>query len=250
LVKLRLVLGFCLCLGGSSWALNFFELEVYPATTEGKGLHEIESRSTFVPNGRDEEGTHRLLRTSVEYNYGLTDKIDLAMYLDFERPNGHEFEYAGSRYRARGALWEKGRYPVDLGWYFEVEVPHLEEETQLELEFRPLISRDFGRFSLDLNPSFELPTVTEERRTLEFNYSARVYYRLNRWLQPGIEFYGGAGQIRRLDPSREQAHYIFPMFYGHPYQGFKFELGPGFGVTRGSDAVVVKLALEYEFGLQ
>jgi hypothetical protein len=232
-------------------ALNFFELEVYPATTEGKGLHEIESTTSFVANGRRDDGEeprHRLLRTSLEYDYGRTDKIDLAAYLDLKRPNGEDIEYAGSRFRARGALWDKGRFPVDLGWYFEAEVPH-DEESDLELEFRPLLSRDLGRFSLDLNPSFELPTVSEERRTLEFNYAARVYYRWSQRFVPGIEFYGGIGQIRAIDASRDQEHYVFPVMYGRLARGLKFVAGPGFGLTRGSDPVILKLGVEYEFTL-
>ena len=109
-------------------ALNCFELEVYPATTEGQGLHEVENLTTFVaqgrrPNEKEAEGEeprrHRLLRTTVEYNYGLTDKIDVAAYTDLERLNGDELEYAGSRVRARGGLFEKGRFPLDLGWYIE-----------------------------------------------------------------------------------------------------------------------------------
>src|SRR5262249_2058472 len=124
-------------------ALNFFERAVCPATTGGKGMHEIESTSSYVANGRseaadegDEPPRNRLLRTSLEYDYGLTDRIDVAAYLDLQHPNGGEVEYAGSRFRARGALWEKGEYPVDLGWYVEAEVPH-DTESQLELEFRP-----------------------------------------------------------------------------------------------------------------
>ena len=101
---------------GRARALNFFELEVYPATTEGAGQHELESLTSFVANGRNaEEETHHLLRTSLEYNYGLTDKIDVAAYLDLEKPNGEDLEYAGSRFRARGALWDKGRFPLDVG---------------------------------------------------------------------------------------------------------------------------------------
>ncbi len=248
-------------LAGSAHGLNFFELEVYPATTEGKGLHEVELHTTYVGNGRhpsEEEETgeepvrHRLLRNSLEYNYGLTDKIDIAAYVDTQRPNGKDVEYAGTRVRLRGALFDKGRYPVDLGWYFEAEMPH-NTQSDLELEVRPIMSRDFGRFSLDLDPIFELPTVSAERRTLEFNYSARVYYRLSRSLQPSIEFFGDIGQIRDLAPTREQEHYIFPMLYGrlpgHVLPGLKFALGPGFGLTRGSDPVVVKMVLEYEFTL-
>ena len=232
---------------GRARALNFFELEVYPATTEGAGQHELESLTSFVANGRNAEGeTHHLLRTSLEYNYGLTDKIDVAAYLDLEKPNGEDLEYAGSRFRARGALWDKGRFPLDLGWYLEAEVPY-HTKSNLELEFRPLVSRDLGRFSVDLNPAFELPTVSEERRTLEFNYAARVYYRLSRRFQPALEFFGGIGQIRDVDASRGQQHYIFPSLYGEVTRGVKFVVGPGFGLTRASDQVIVKFQVEYEF---
>jgi hypothetical protein len=237
-------------------ALNFFELEVYPATTEGKGVHEIENITTFVANGRAEEDgeeeeeaetpRHRLLRSSLEYNYGLTDKIDVAAYLDVQKPNGEALEYAGSRFRARGGLWDKGRFPLDLGWYLEAELPH-NAESDLELEFRPIVSRDLGRFSVDLNPIFELPTVSEERRTLEFNYGARLYYRLSRNLMPGLEFYGDIGQIRDTDPAREQEHYALPVLYGRLARGFKFAVGPAFGLTRASDPVLLKLSVEYEF---
>ena len=71
-----LALAGALAAAGPARALNFFELEVYPATTEGKGLHEIENTTTFVANGH-EAPEHRLLRSSVEYDYGLTDRIDV-----------------------------------------------------------------------------------------------------------------------------------------------------------------------------
>jgi hypothetical protein len=239
----------------SARALNFFELEVYPATTEGKGLHELSSLSTFVANGRtpseeEREGEepirHRLFRTSLEYNYGLTDKVDIAAYIDLQHENSQEFEYAGSRFRMRGSFWEKGRFPIDLGWYVEAELPH-NTESDLEFDVRPILSRDFGKLSIDLNPGFELPTVSEERRTLEFNYSARAYYRLSPVIAPAIELYGGIGQIRDVDASREQEHYVFPVVYGKLFDGLKLAVGPGFGLSRGSDKVILKAQIEWEF---
>jgi hypothetical protein len=238
-------------------ALNFFELEVYPATTEGQGLHEIESHSTYVPDGRtptDEERSGEefrrqgLFRTSLEYNYGLTDKIDVAAYLDLAWPNAEGPQYAGNRFRARGSFFEKGQLPVDLGWYFEVELPQKDPAT-LELEFRPILSRDFGRFTVDIDPSFELPTVTPERRTFEFNYGTRILYRLSPTLQPAIEFFGDLGQIRDIDPTREQEHYVFPMLFGRLAHGLYFQVGPGFGLTKSSDPVILRARIEYEFTL-
>ena len=241
----------------SARALNFFELEVYPATTEGKGLHELESLTTYVANGRapseeeeagEEPIRHRLFRTSLEYNVGLTDKIDLAAYVDLQHENAQEFEYAGSRFRLRGGFWEKGRFPIDLGWYFEAELPH-NTKSDLELEFRPILSRDFGKVSIDLNPAFDLPTVSHERRTLEFNYAARAYYRLSPVIEPAIEFYGGIGQIRDVEQSQAQDHYIFPVVYGKIFDGLKVAVGPGFGLNRGSDKVILKCHVDWEFTL-
>src|SRR5439155_117992 len=163
----------CGVVAAPALAFNFFELEVYPATTEGKGLHEVENIPSFVANGRrpDEEEAAgetprrpRLLRTSLEYDYGLSDKIDIAAYLDLDRPNGEDLEYAQSRFRARGAFFDKGRFPLDVGWYLEAEVPD-RGKSELELEFRPIVSRGVGRFAVDLNPMFELPTVTAARAT-------------------------------------------------------------------------------------
>jgi hypothetical protein len=240
-------------------AFNFFELEVYPATTEGQGLHEIESQSSFVASGRDREGhrgveaeedegrRHHLFRSSLEYNYGLTDMIDVALYVDFQKPNAEDVEYAAFRARARGSLWERGRFPLDLGWYVEAEVPN-EGETDLELEFRPIISRDIGRFTIDVDPIFDLPTVSEERRTLEFAYATRLGYRLTQHFEPSVEFYGSLGQIRAIDGSQESEHYIFPVANFH-FGGLKFQVGPGFGITRASDSVIVKFNLEYEFAI-
>ena len=239
-------------------ALNFFELEVYPATTEGQGLHEFETHSTFVANGRtptEEERAgedvrrHHLFRTSLEYNYGLTDKIDVAAYVDTQWESGKAPEYAGCRFRARGALFDKGQMPVDLGWYFEVEVPE-HDNAKLELEFRPIVSRDFGRFTVDLDPSFELPTVTRsEPRTFEFNYGARLMYRWRPDLQPAIEFFGDVGHIRNTDPAHDQEHYVFPMLMGRLGQGVSFQVGPGFGITPSSDKVILRARFEYEFSL-
>jgi hypothetical protein len=252
-VRVVAVLGLAALLVAPARAIDFFELEVYPATTDGAGVHEIENLTTYVANGRnpredDGERRHRLLRTSLEYNYGLTERIDIAAYLDLEKPNGDEVEYAGARFRARGGLWEKGRFFVDLGWYLEAAVPH-DEESDLELEFRPLVSRDFGRFTIDVNPVFELPTVSEERRTLEFDYAARVYHRLSERLQPGVEFFGGIGQIRDVDASQKQEHYVLPIVYGRLGRGWSASLGTAFGFTRASDPVIVKLGVEYEFVL-
>jgi len=255
---MKLTLIFTLLLNAWAWpaaALNFFELEVYPATTDGKGVHEIEYNSSYAaiaPDsaGDEEEGfpEQGLYRGSLEYNYGLLDKLDVAAYLDLAWPDAEGPQYAGNRFRARGYFWDKGEMPVDLGWYVELEVPQ-KDAAKLEIEFRPIISRDFWRFSVDLNPQFELPLVADERRTFEFSYSARILYRLHPRVQPALDFFGAIGQIRDINPPTAQEHYIFPSIYTKLATGVYAVVGIGIGYTRASDPLLPRFGIEYEFTL-
>jgi hypothetical protein len=236
-----------------------FEFEVYPSQTEGKGVLELESLNTFVPTGHTEgdSGTssgdfpsEHMYRTALELTYGLTNKIEFAAYLNLAHPNSDTFQYAGSKFRLRGSLFEQGQLPVDLGWYIELEwhkTPQF-DGSELEFEFKPIIEKDFGHFEIDLNPKFEKAIFVgpDKNKGVEFGYSAGLYYNYRRWLSPGLEFYGGIGLIDDTDPLHEQQHYIFPVIRGEFPGGIEYSLGPGIGLTRGSDQVIMKLNLELE----
>jgi hypothetical protein len=237
--------------------LDPFEFEVYPAKTLDRGMLEIESLNSVVANGHrnGEEGTSKgtlpsqsMWRTAFEATYGLTDRIEAAAYLNLAKPRGYNLQYAGSKFRLRGSLFDQGQLPLDLGWYIELEynrVPKFDDQ-KLELELRPIIQRDFGDFSLMLNPIFEKILVgSEAKEGFEFGYAHGIYYRWMRALTPGIEFYGGIGMIKHPDSSKEQQHYIFPVVRGESH-GIEYSVGPGFGLTRGSDRVIVKFNLGLE----
>src|SRR5438876_12298120 len=113
----------CGVVAAPALAFNFFELEVYPATTEGKGLHEVENITSFVANGRrpDEEEAagetprrHRLPRTSLEYDDMHTDKVDIPAYPDLDRPNGEDLACAQSRFLSLGPFAHWARFCTDV----------------------------------------------------------------------------------------------------------------------------------------
>jgi len=260
-VKERIVLvalALLACARSASAQLDPWEFEVYPAQTVGHGMIEIESLNSFVADGHSqgEEGTsagtypsNLMYRTALEVTYGLTDKIEAAAYLNLAKPNGASLQYAGSKYRLRGSLFEPGELWVDLGWYVELEwnkVSQFDDE-ELELEVKPILSKDFGRFEIDLNPKFEKVLVgpgTSEG--FEFGYVAGIYYSYQRWLSPGLEFYGAIGLMGDPDPLDEQQHYIFTVARGEVPNGFEYSIGPGFGLTSGSDQVIIKVNIEFE----
>ena len=231
-----------------------WEFEVYPAETLPKGMVELESLNSFSAKGHqgeDEEyGSNRMYRTAFELTYGLTEKIEAAAYLNLAHPNGASLQYAGSKYRLRGSLFEQGQLPIDLGWYLELEwnrVPQF-NESELEVEFRPIITKQVGRLEIDLNPKFEKPIFVgpEKNHGFEFGYVAGIYYNYWRRLSPGLEFYGGIGKIDDSDPLNEQQHYIFPVVRGELPGGVEYNFGVGIGLSKGSDQIIPKLNIELE----
>lgn len=219
---------------------------------------EVESDNAVVANGHSHggegtaAGTFRsqgMWYSGNELTYGLTDRIEAGAYLDFAEPAGHGFWYAGSKFRLRGRLFDPGVLPVDLGWYAELEwhkTPQF-DDSDLELELKPIIEKDFGPLQLITNPVFEKVLVgAGHNQGFEFGYRNAIYYRWMRYLSPGVEFYGGAGLIDDTDPLAEQQHYIFPVVWGELPYGFEYNFGPGFGLTGGSDHVIVKFNLELE----
>ena len=236
-----------------------FEFEVYPYQTVGPGIIELESLNSFVPNGHSTGGngtsagtfaSQAMYRTALELSYGLTQKIEAGVYLNLAHPNGAPLQYAGSKFRLRGMLFEQGELPVDIGWYVELEwhrVPQF-DDNQLEAEFKPIIEKDIGRFEFDLNPDFEKAIFIgpNRNRGVEFGYAAGAYYNWLRGLSPGIEFFGGAGLIDQMDPLSSQQHYVFPVIRGALANGVEYSFGPGIGLTRGSDRVITKFNIELE----
>ncbi|HEY6394785.1 MAG TPA: hypothetical protein VIX12_05155 [Candidatus Binataceae bacterium] len=236
-----------------------WEFEVYPYATENRGVMELETDNAVVPNGHNQGGDGTAAGTypsqgtwynQFELTYGLTDRIEAAAYLNLALTPRHGYQYAGSKYRLRGRLFDEEVLPVNLGWYLELEwhkTPQFDSD-ELEVEFRPIIEKDIGRFSIMINPQFEKPIFVgpDKNKGFEFGYANGLYYRWMRYLSPGIEFYGGSGLIDDSDPLHEQQHYIFPVMWGELPHGIEYSVGPGFGLTRGSDRVIVKFNLELE----
>ena len=256
-----IVLGAALLLiaASASAQVDPFEFEVYPYQTVGNGMVELESLNSFVPSGHNHGGdgtsagdfpSHAMYRTAFELTYGLTDHVEAAAYLNLARPNAKSFQYAGSKFRVRGSLFEQGELPIDLGWYLELEwhrTPQF-DENQLELEFKPIIEKDIRKFEISLNPIFEKAAFVgpNKNKGIAFGYAAGLYYNYLREISPGLEFYGAVGLIDDNDPLQAQQHYIFPVLRGDLPSGIEYSVGPGIGLTRGSDRVIVKFNLELE----
>jgi hypothetical protein len=236
-----------------------FEFEVDPYPTIGRNVLELESLNSVVPLGHHRGGlgtsagdlaSNLMYRTALDLNYGLTDRIDAGAQLNLAHANGGSLQYAGSDFRLRGSTFEPGELPLDLGWRVELEWRRIPEfnESQLDLELIPIIAKNIGRFELDLNPVFEKAIFIGRSKNKGFSFlcAAGLYYHYEEWLSPGLEFYGQIGPLHDLGPLHAQQHYIFPVVKGQLPGDIEYNLGPGIGLTRGSDSLITKFSIELE----
>lgn len=231
-------------------AFNYHELEVYGYRTAAPGEMEVENATTYTVTGSrvPVDGNAGLLRTSMELTYGLSDRLEIAAYGDlYHERGGSGLRFAGQRYHLRTRFYEKGQFPVDLGAYVEYELPKHDEDTQ-ELEFRGIIERDFGKWTLDINPIAEkVVRGANTARGLQLGYAAALIYRMNERIQPRLEMFGQFGFTDHFDPKDEQVHLISPALTYSPSPTLHLFAGVAFGLTKASERRLLRLRVEKEF---
>lgn len=224
-----------------AWALNYFELEVYPYQTASQ--HEIElENATSVSQVTDGVSA---IRSSFEFNYGLTDRTEIAAYLDFMGGTGINAQFAGARVHARTRLFEKGELPVDFGIYGELEFPR-NDTAVVEAELRGIIEKDFDRLTVALNPMVgkalktrEIAGAEHEEEEFEFGYATSVSYRMDSTFRPHLDLFG--------DVSEEGKMLLMPALdvkFGH---GISASAHVGFGLNAETEKRMAGIRFEYEF---
>lgn len=243
-----------LCAAGLSqsvWALNYFDLETYPYTTEAKGEFELENSSAYTASGTQDapapDNNRHLFRSTVEATYGVTDKTDIAAYVDGSKLPGGGTQYDGTRFHVRHRFFEKGQLPVDLGAYAELEMPRHDVNTR-EVELRGIAEKDFGKWTIDLNPIVEKPIKGEETsQGWELHYAAAAIYRLNEKFHPRVDLFGDIGHLNKIDPKDQQQHLLVPGLEVRLPHHINVTAGLGFGLTPATEHRLVTLRLEKEW---
>ncbi len=234
-----------------------FEFQVYGYATKGKGNFDPELLNSYIVSGHKEgEGgtsptyaSQGMTRTALELEYGITDKIDFAYYLNLAKPDGEDLQYAGSKFRFRGRLAEAGQLPVDLGWYSEIEWwSSTFNDDQLEAEFMMTIQKDFGDWTFIVNgPDVEKVIVGSNKKAVfEVGWRGEASYQITEHNRFGLQFYGSPGQINNITPIGQQQHYVIPTLHTVLFNAVPTSLGLGFGLTPGADLFFLKA--NFHFG--
>lgn len=230
-------------LSQAALALNYNELEVYGYQTASPHEVELENTSSISSGNDKADFTEGIARTSFEGTFGLTENWESAFYVDAVRIPEENLKYTGFRARARTHFFEQGELPVDMGAYFEAELPQ-DPDKDWALESRLILAKDFGRILLALNPAIEMnrerPDADSDKKTsAEFHLGASFAYNVNDFFRPHLDLLS--------EFTAEPTHLLLAQSDFNFRKFFKAGIGAGMGLTGFTEKRLVTARLEYEF---
>lgn len=176
---------------------------------------------------------------SVEVEYGLTDHVSLAGYLDLATTGAAPLRYDGLEAELRWRWFEKRERLVDAAIVAEAKLPR---DGPGEVGARLVLERDLGDFRVDLNPELALRL----RAPAGLGLAAGVYWRRFYALQPGIELYADFGPLRRPLPFAAQDDAAGPVLFLRFARTWSAAIRGLFGLTPATDDVQIAATLGFE----
>jgi hypothetical protein len=167
----------------------------YTTETLGKGDGELEQYADLVPVRALSTTTGRSIwyaatQFQTELEYGLTDRLELAVYLTYVPDPGDAYtstapmtEGTGLKQRLRYVFANPGEWPIDLGLYGEL----VENDHEFELEAKILLQRRIGKLRLDANLWGEYEIYYTPQKDVVLNPTVGATYEITPSVHLGAE---------------------------------------------------------------
>ena len=168
----------------------------YRYATQPEGQAEIEQYADMTPvralSVGGEKVVRPLLHYQTEFEYGITDKLELGLYFMFQPTPADAtgstgvFEGGnGLKQRLRYRLAEAGEWPVDIALYGEVA----ETDREIELEAKIILEKRFGKLRLLTNLWVEREMYYDGEREWVLHPTAGATFQATPIVHPGFEWW-------------------------------------------------------------
>ncbi len=172
----------------------------YNYETNGEGEGEVEEYADLspvrsnLPNAPGIKRNYLATQFQTEYEYGITDRLELGLYVTiapfngFVGDNAHMIEGTGTKQRLRYRFADEGVLPIDIGVYGEIT----EIETYVSLEAKLILQKRWGNLRAVANLVAEYEWNFDVSHDWEINPSAGLTYQVTPVFNPGVEYWVNA----------------------------------------------------------
>lgn len=227
-------------------AADLSDMKVYSPIVE-KGEAQLELiGNTALDDAAEHDGFQH---HEFEFEYGVTDFWATSITASLVRPAGESLKYDILGWENTFQLTGEGRYWLDLGAHFELEVNDEGDEPH-NAEVRLLFRRVQGKFEHILNLNFEQEIGKAAEEATELEYIWRTKAALSERTGIGFEAFGSLGELKDLPPPAQQEHRLGPAFFHDAVVGgieVEISLVWLFGLNRGSARHVPHWQIEIGF---
>lgn len=212
---------------------------------KGVTMFELHSNFTFTGEKQIVEGvnpSYHSLHETVEITQGISNNFEIGLYAFTNFTNPYGYKVIGTHIRPRVRVPEKWNWPVgvSLSTEFGYQSRQYSQDTW-SVEIRPIIDKEWGKFYFSFNPTFGVSIKADSNtHTPSFEPNLKVSYSLNK-VALGIEYYGDTGPVNDIPILSQQSHSLFFAVDLYVDPRWEINLGPGFGLTKNTDAFIFKL---------
>jgi len=224
----------------------------YEAVTAPRGEIDVETWTTFAPQGELEGGpSSRGMREMIELEYGITDRWDAALYnmIDMITSGDTQSGYSGFKVETRYRPTDRGQWLLDPVFYLEFQQLFRGDARQ-KYEAKLILAKDIGNVNIATNLAIEEERTTEPAWNTEIEYAAGVSYALTPAWMLGAEVFGKA--------EKDEMDNIGHRSWAGPtlswagggsgaLRGVWVTIAGGAGLTEESDSYYARLIVGFQF---
>ena len=166
-----------------------YYLFTYQYATLPKGSAELEVSATREDDDANSSQTNGQFQ--LEGEFGVTDKLDVALYTTFTKEGSSSLDWDSSKIEAKYRLGSAGAWPVDVELYAEYEQP-FKVRGFGEPELKLILAHDFGPLNAAGNFIFQKPVDDETGRHFPWQkeWAAGASYEISPRVNAGFEGHG------------------------------------------------------------
>lgn len=241
-------------------AQDNYEIQVYGADTVAPRTTMVELHSNFTVDGSKplpgspytadrEYPTNHAEHETVEITQGVNNWSEVGFYIFTSARAGQGWQWVGDHIRPRVRVPDSWHWPVGVSLSTEVGYQRRKFSPDTwTWEIRPIVDKQSGPWYWAVNPAIERSFHGESVPDgVEFSPDAKFSYNFSKYIAGGLEYYGAFGRLGDFASQHNQQQQFFPAIDLNVSPAWEINFGVGWGVTAGSDHLIVKGILGRRF---
>jgi hypothetical protein len=224
------------------------EIQVYDGGLAAPGIFNLTWHNNVTPHGIEQPAFPGAVTADHSWNgvpewaYGVTPWFEAGLYMPLYSRDEHEgWGFDGFKLRALFAVPHADDRRFFYGTNFEFSVNARRwDQTRLTSEIRPIIGWHLKPIDVIVNPIVD--TAYDGFRNLEFVPAVRIADNLSPSWAIAAEEYADFGPLHQFARAGDQVHQLYAVV-DHTGGVLDVQAGVGFGLTRASDGLTVKVIL-------